>query len=98
MQNLYQRHGREAFAILLCSFVLLSSCAEERLQPDDVEYRKDDNGTRILFAIEADEPFGESKQAFVEQYYPDCSCRSADPRQYGNGATEVWIGEAAFRN
>lgn len=34
----------------------------------------------------------------VEQYYPDCSCRSADPRQYGNGATEVWIGEAAFRN
>jgi hypothetical protein len=33
----------------------------------------------------------------VEQYYPDCSCRSADPRQYGNGATEVWIGEAAFR-
>lgn len=34
----------------------------------------------------------------VEQYYPDCSCRSADPRQYGNGATEVWIGQAAFRS
>lgn len=34
----------------------------------------------------------------VEQYYPDCSCRSADPRQYGNGATEVWIGESAFRS
>ena len=34
----------------------------------------------------------------VEQYYPDCSCRSADPGQYGNGATEVWIGEAAFRS
>jgi hypothetical protein len=31
----------------------------------------------------------------VDQYYPDCSCRSADPRQYGSGATEVWIGERA---
>lgn len=33
----------------------------------------------------------------VEQYYPDCTCRSADPRLFGNGATEVWIGEGAFR-
>lgn len=33
----------------------------------------------------------------VEQYYPDCTCRTADPRHYGNGATEVWIGESAFR-
>ena len=32
----------------------------------------------------------------VDQYYPDCTCRSADPRQYGSGATEVWIGERAF--
>ena len=32
----------------------------------------------------------------VDQYYPDCSCRSADPRVYGSGATEVWIGESAF--
>lgn len=32
----------------------------------------------------------------VDQYYPDCSCRSADPREYGSGATEVWIGESAF--
>ncbi len=32
----------------------------------------------------------------VEQYYPDCTCRSADPRKFGSGATEVWIGEAAF--
>ena len=32
----------------------------------------------------------------VDQYYPDCSCRSADPREYGSGATEVWIGERAF--
>jgi hypothetical protein len=34
----------------------------------------------------------------VEQYYPDCSCRSADPRKYGSGATEVWVGESAFRS
>ena len=33
----------------------------------------------------------------VEQFYPDCSCRSADPRKYGSGATEVWVGESAFR-
>ncbi len=33
----------------------------------------------------------------VDSYYPDCSCRSADPREYGSGATEVWIGERAFR-
>ena len=71
MHNLNQRHGREAFALLLCSFVLLSSCSEERLQPDDVEYRKDDNGTRILYEIGADEPFGETKRAFVEQYHPE---------------------------
>ena len=32
----------------------------------------------------------------VDQYYPDCTCRSADPREYGSGATEVWIGERAF--
>ena len=80
MHNLYQRHGREAFALLLCSFVLLSSCAEERLQPDDVEYRKDDNGTQILYAIGADEPFGETKQAFVEQYYPK------------SGEDNFWVG------
>lgn len=33
----------------------------------------------------------------IEQYYPDCSCRSGDPRKFGNGATEVWIGQSAFR-
>lgn len=32
----------------------------------------------------------------IEQFYPDCTCRSADPRRFGNGATEVWIGESAF--
>ena len=31
----------------------------------------------------------------IEQYYPGCACRSADPRRFGNGATEVWIGESA---
>ena len=32
----------------------------------------------------------------IEQFYPDCTCRSADPRRFGNGATEVWIGESAM--
>ncbi len=32
----------------------------------------------------------------IEQFYPNCSCRSADPRRYGSGATEVWIDERAL--
>ncbi len=31
----------------------------------------------------------------VEAYYPGCSCRSADVRTYGSGATEVRIGSGA---
>ena len=27
----------------------------------------------------------------VEQFYPECECRSADPRRYGAGATEIRI-------
>jgi DNA-nicking Smr family endonuclease len=27
----------------------------------------------------------------VEQFYPQCTCRYADPRRYGAGATEVEI-------
>lgn len=30
----------------------------------------------------------------IEQFYPRCSCRSADPRKYGSGATEIWISES----
>lgn len=31
-------------------------------------------------------------RTLLEQDHPDCSYRDADPRQYGSGATEVFIG------
>ena len=38
---------------------VLSSCTEKRLSSDDVEYRKDDYGKEILYAIDEDQPFGQ---------------------------------------
>ena len=73
MHNRSQTRRLEAFALLLCSCVLASSCSEQRLQPDDVEYRKDGNGTEILYQIGADDPFGDGDRAFVEEYYPSSS-------------------------
>lgn len=34
----------------------------------------------------------------LEQHHPDCSYREGDPRRYGSGATEVWLGQASWRN
>lgn len=36
-------------------------------------------------------------QTSIEQHHPDCSFRQADPRKYGSGATEVWLGQASWR-
>ena len=33
----------------------------------------------------------------LEQHHPDCSYREGDPRRYGSGATEVWLGQASWR-
>ena len=33
----------------------------------------------------------------LEQHHPDCSFRDGDPRRYGSGATEVWLGQASWR-
>ena len=33
----------------------------------------------------------------LEQHHPDCSYREGDPRKYGSGATEVWLGQASWR-
>jgi hypothetical protein len=33
----------------------------------------------------------------LEQHHPDCTHRQADPRKYGSGATEVWLGQGAWR-
>ena len=33
----------------------------------------------------------------LEQHHPECSYREGDPRKYGSGATEVWLGQASWR-
>ena len=33
----------------------------------------------------------------LEQHHPDCTYREGDPRKYGSGATEVWLGQASWR-
>ena len=33
----------------------------------------------------------------LDQHHPDCSYREGDPRKYGSGATEVWLGQASWR-
>lgn len=32
----------------------------------------------------------------LEMYYPECSVRDANPREYGSGATEVLLGHSLF--
>ena len=32
----------------------------------------------------------------LEMYYPECSIRDANPREYGSGATEVLLGQSLF--
>ena len=33
----------------------------------------------------------------LDQHHPDCNYRKGDPRRYGSGATEVWLGQASWR-
>ena len=58
-----------AMAFLL-GLLFLGSCAEQRLHPDEVEYRKDENGTQVLYPLSEDKPFGSKERAYVEEYYP----------------------------
>ena len=32
----------------------------------------------------------------LDQHHPDCNYREGDPRRYGSGATEVWLGQASW--
>ena len=52
-------------------FFILSSCTEQTVKPDDVEYRRDQNGTRLLYEIAAKKPYGSSTRAFVKDYFPN---------------------------
>ena len=42
---------------------------EEKLSSEDVEYRRNDFGTEILYAIGEDEPFGQGKRAYIIDKY-----------------------------
>lgn len=33
----------------------------------------------------------------LDQHHPDCNYREGNPRKYGSGATEVWLGQASWR-
>ena len=52
-------------------FFILSSCTEKTVKPNDVEYRRDQNGTRLLYEIAAKKPYGSSTHAFVKDYFPN---------------------------
>ncbi|HAE11727.1 MAG TPA: hypothetical protein DCG39_08790, partial [Opitutae bacterium] len=54
-----------ALTTLVAALAFLGACAEERLHPDDVEYRKDENGSELLYKIGEDMPFGNGERAFV---------------------------------
>ena len=32
----------------------------------------------------------------LDMYYPNCTVRDANPREYGSGATEVFLGQSSF--
>ena len=57
-------------SVVLLSFFLISSCGEKTLGPDDVEYRRDENGTRILYEIAQPEPFGSFHRSYVQGLLP----------------------------
>ena len=69
----------------LLLFVFAFACSEKKLGPDDVEYRKDENGSQILYEIGAKEPFGTGKEAFVVGKHPNGKKHfeiSSDPELY----------------
>ena len=55
--------------VVLSSF-LFCSCGEKTLGPDDVEYRRDENGTRILYEIAQAEPLELSTDHMCKEHLP----------------------------
>src|SRR6056300_1529456 len=56
---------------MMLSLLFLFACSEKKLGPEDVEYRKDENGTLILYEIDAEEPYGKDQEAFVIGKHPN---------------------------
>lgn len=78
------------YAILALAF--LGSCSEKRLTSEDVEYRKDDYGKEILYAIGEDEPYGQGKRAYVTEHYDNGQLRFEIAFLNGlkDGKVEFW--------
>ncbi len=51
--------------------LFVSSCADKELHPDDVEYRKDENGTEVLYQLGNEKPFGVNKRAYIVDDHPN---------------------------
>ena len=66
MHNQIHCSGKKILLLaqLAVSFFLFS-CSDKELYPDDVEYRKDENGAEILYQLGKEEPFGKDKRAFI---------------------------------
>ena len=62
-------------SLLVIVFFSFCSCTEKKLSSDDVEYRKDDRGKEILYAIGEDEPFGTGRRAYVTEKYDNGQIR-----------------------
>jgi antitoxin component YwqK of YwqJK toxin-antitoxin module len=71
MQNQIHCSGKKILLLAhLATSLFLFACSEKELSPDDVEYRKDENGTEILYELGLEKPFGQKKRAFIIDYYP----------------------------
>ncbi len=70
MENPINFFGKKIllFACLATSLFLFA-CSDEELHPDDVEYRKDENGTEILYQLGKEEPFGKYNRAYIVDYH-----------------------------
>ena len=67
--KIFQRRYR--LILWMTTFFLLQACTEKKLAPEDVEYRKQEDGTLLLYKIGADEPFGNKKISFVQEKHPN---------------------------
>lgn len=64
----FRKFYRTAFLVF---FFLLGACSDKELHPDDVEYRRDENGTQILYQLGSEKSFGSTKRAFIVDHYKD---------------------------
>jgi hypothetical protein len=70
MMNPLHYSGQKVLLLAhLAASLFFFACSEKELHPDDVEYRKDENGTEILYQLGKEEPFGKDKRAYIVDYH-----------------------------